>query len=355
MTIEKCKAFCRKKGWALAGVEYSVECYCGDKFPTEMISDSECNKPCSGNKKQICGGGWAMNVYHSNDEPIQDHKFCIKMTASLDEDLCKDSNIWVGGPLSITQNGNNIGSMNRGTKEFKLCLDSDDIDIENDVFKFARTTNQSPEAITSAVCITSLSFDGTDLLVGLNGKRPNFRIDVDDNGCTDDLVPNQEITIKNGNVTSSKIECNTSNGKPLLCHDDNFGFTFRRPFSKFSGFAKHLNLLIHDEFPLVGNCPSSHKYAYLDGKYCCRTNKEKIDILADGELCDGSKIEIDSRCCENGDYVKCEYENCSNHKDDTELTQDASKTTDAIQNATDTTEDAINKTGETEDETKDDM
>lgn len=231
MTIEKCKAFCRKKGWALAGVEYSVECYCGDKFPTEMISDSECNKPCSGNKKQICGGGWAMNVYYSNDKPIHDHKFCIKMTASLDEDLCKDSNIWVGGPLSITQNGNNIGSMNRGTKEFKLCLDSDDIDIENDVFKFTRTTNYSPEAITSAVCITSLSFDGTDLFDGSNGKQPNFRIDVDDNGCTDDLVPTQEITIKNGNVTSSKIECNTSNGKPLLCHDDNFGFTFRRPFS----------------------------------------------------------------------------------------------------------------------------
>ena len=98
----------------------------------------------------------------------------------------------------------------------------------------------------------------------------------------------------------------------------------------------------------------------MDGKYCCRTNKEKIDILADGELCDGSKIEIDSRCCENGDYVKCEYENCSNHKDATELTQNESKTTDAIedaiQNTTDTTEDktedAINKTGETEDATQ---
>ena len=98
----------------------------------------------------------------------------------------------------------------------------------------------------------------------------------------------------------------------------------------------------------------------MDGKYCCRTNKEKIDILADGELCDGSKIEIDSRCCENGDYVKCEYENCSNHKDATELTQDASKTTDAIEDATqiatDTTEvkteDASNKTGETKDATQ---
>jgi hypothetical protein len=28
--------------------------------------------------------------------------------------------------------------------------------------------------------------------------------------------------------------------------------------------------------------------------------------------------------------VKCEYENCSNHKDATELTQDSSKTTDGL-------------------------
>ena len=63
------------------------------------------------------------------------------------------------------------------------------------------------------------------------------------------------------------------------------------------------------------SCPSSHKYAYLDGKYCCRTNKEKNDSRLDGDLCDGSEIGIDSRCCENDDHVDCEYAKCINHKD----------------------------------------
>ena len=62
-------------------------------------------------------------------------------------------------------------------------------------------------------------------------------------------------------------------------------------------------------------CPSSHQYAYLNGKYCCRTNKEKIGSGKDGDLCDGSEIGIDSRCCEDNAYVRCEYEKCSNHSD----------------------------------------
>ena len=63
------------------------------------------------------------------------------------------------------------------------------------------------------------------------------------------------------------------------------------------------------------SCPSSHKYAYLNGRYCCRTNKEKISFGQDGDLCDGSEIGIDSRCCENNYFIKCAYGRCNNHKD----------------------------------------
>ena len=65
----------------------------------------------------------------------------------------------------------------------------------------------------------------------------------------------------------------------------------------------------------VETCPSSHKYAFLNGKYCCQTNKEKKDILKHGALCDGSRIGINSHCCENDNYQRCSYENCYNHKD----------------------------------------
>ena len=63
------------------------------------------------------------------------------------------------------------------------------------------------------------------------------------------------------------------------------------------------------------SCPSSHKYAYRHGEYCCRTNKEKIAIERDGDLCDGSEIGIDSLCCENDDWKLCGNRPCINHKD----------------------------------------
>ena len=54
---------------------------------------------------------------------------------------------------------------------------------------------------------------------------------------------------------------------------------------------------IDNLFVLVGSCPSSHKYAFMNGKYCCRTNKEKFRAEKYDDLCDGGEISIDSRCC----------------------------------------------------------
>merc|ERR1712227_1067731 len=98
-------------------------------------------------------------------------KFCIKMTSSPDPYLCGQYHAyWSGDAISIKQNGNVIGSMEPGTKDFELCLDYDDVDIENDIFDLASTSDDG-------VCITSLSIDGTDILVGPNSKQPNFWFD----------------------------------------------------------------------------------------------------------------------------------------------------------------------------------
>ena len=149
-----------------------------------------------------------------------DPKYCIKMTSSPDEDLCEhpkaDHSAWSGGAISIKQNGIVIGSMKSKTQEFELCLYYEDVDIENDVFEFARTTNDG-------VCITSLSMDGTDILVGPSGDQPNFWFDGNDNMCYDDFVSTQQLTIQNNAVTSSQCDPKfcieiTSSPDEDLCH-----------------------------------------------------------------------------------------------------------------------------------------
>ena len=68
MTVDICKQYCRQNNWAIAGVQNSHECYCGNEISTEKISDSKCNKSCRGNSQQTCGGGWAMNIYSLSGE-----------------------------------------------------------------------------------------------------------------------------------------------------------------------------------------------------------------------------------------------------------------------------------------------
>lgn len=41
----------------------------------------------------------------------------------------------------------------------------------------------------------------------------------------------------------------------------------------------------------------------------------KENTTQQGQLCDGSKIGIDSICCENNDFVDCAHKKCENHED----------------------------------------
>ena len=70
MTVEKCVHHCRQKGFSIAGVQWQIECYCGDKASTlngrfTWLWRNRCNLPCGGNSVQNCGGYNAMNIYTS--------------------------------------------------------------------------------------------------------------------------------------------------------------------------------------------------------------------------------------------------------------------------------------------------
>ncbi|KAF2737108.1 WSC-domain-containing protein [Polyplosphaeria fusca] len=72
LTGASCVDFCRSKGYPIAGTEYSTECYCGISLPAQAASDpSTCNKPCSGDATQACGGPNRLSVYTApaNSQP----------------------------------------------------------------------------------------------------------------------------------------------------------------------------------------------------------------------------------------------------------------------------------------------
>jgi hypothetical protein len=66
MTVETCVAYCQTNGFSIAGLEYSRECYCGNSFSNGAslsTTSGNCNMPCGGNSKEICGGPSALSIY----------------------------------------------------------------------------------------------------------------------------------------------------------------------------------------------------------------------------------------------------------------------------------------------------
>lgn len=68
MTVEACQQFCSSgnNNYGLAGVEYASQCYCGNALQSySALGFTGCNKACTGNSSEICGGSSRLSVYNS--------------------------------------------------------------------------------------------------------------------------------------------------------------------------------------------------------------------------------------------------------------------------------------------------
>jgi WSC domain len=66
LTIESCVTICSGLGYTIAGLEWSVQCFCGNSIINggELATlQTDCNMPCSGNVDEVCGAGQRMSIY----------------------------------------------------------------------------------------------------------------------------------------------------------------------------------------------------------------------------------------------------------------------------------------------------
>ncbi|WVQ94806.1 hypothetical protein IAU59_001889 [Kwoniella sp. CBS 9459] len=76
MTPEKCISFCSSKGYSLAGVEWSVECYCGNETTGTSLSKIDnnlsCSMACNGLEysQGYCGGSSRLTIYQKGAKVV---------------------------------------------------------------------------------------------------------------------------------------------------------------------------------------------------------------------------------------------------------------------------------------------
>ncbi|KAM0253661.1 hypothetical protein ACHAQJ_007173 [Trichoderma viride] len=67
MSIEACETACKSAGYTIAGVEYSGECWCDNKFENgggpASDGNAQCTMTCSGAPQETCGGPNRLDVY----------------------------------------------------------------------------------------------------------------------------------------------------------------------------------------------------------------------------------------------------------------------------------------------------
>ena len=56
-------------------------------------------------------------------------KYCIRVTSSADETLCKHGWWLNAGNIAFKYNGELVENLQRGFKEYVYCMDMDDVDI----------------------------------------------------------------------------------------------------------------------------------------------------------------------------------------------------------------------------------
>jgi len=70
-SIEHCLDLCASKGYSIAGMEYTYECYCDNQYEFALTTEpsTDCYLPCSGNSAEVCGGYSRLSIYKTNGSP----------------------------------------------------------------------------------------------------------------------------------------------------------------------------------------------------------------------------------------------------------------------------------------------
>ncbi len=73
MAVEICITYCKTQGFGVAGAEGGHRCFCGDVlYDSEMVDESECNMPCTGDPDAMCGGHHALSMWSYDGKILQD-------------------------------------------------------------------------------------------------------------------------------------------------------------------------------------------------------------------------------------------------------------------------------------------
>jgi hypothetical protein len=83
LTIESCTQICAGLGYTVAGMEYSVQCFCDYTIVDggTLTAEADCAMACGGSSTEICGGPDLMSIYAIG--PLAVYQVPVPQTSGL--------------------------------------------------------------------------------------------------------------------------------------------------------------------------------------------------------------------------------------------------------------------------------
>ncbi|KAJ7124472.1 WSC domain-containing protein [Mycena epipterygia] len=69
-TVEACLDACAVDNYALGGLEFGHECFCGNAILYDYLEAPSCTLPCVGNASELCGGPESLSIYQNANMPF---------------------------------------------------------------------------------------------------------------------------------------------------------------------------------------------------------------------------------------------------------------------------------------------
>ncbi|KAK5994331.1 putative exo-1,4-beta-xylosidase bxlB [Cladobotryum mycophilum] len=102
-----CANICGAAGYSYAGVEFTVQCFCGHRIESSSVKagENECTSPCPADGSKMCGGGNMINIYQVSN-PAANPPLTPSFPDCTRDPLC--SNDICDNTKSITDRANAI-------------------------------------------------------------------------------------------------------------------------------------------------------------------------------------------------------------------------------------------------------
>ncbi|PTB38007.1 uncharacterized protein TrAFT101_011886 [Trichoderma asperellum] len=127
-----CANVCGAAGYQFAGVEFTIQCFCGHRIESTAIKadESQCSSPCPADSSKICGGGNMINIYSvtnpSANPPLTPSFPDCTRDPLCSNDICDttlsmaDRAAAIVKPMTLDEKVSNVGSSASGSARLGL-------------------------------------------------------------------------------------------------------------------------------------------------------------------------------------------------------------------------------------------